>query len=125
MASSLTKESGNSQRPKRTPGARAMADSSDSGLIIGEMRGQLREVVHSVNNLSAKFDGLSREVMAWAALAGERGKLQAKVEILEGDRNRRDGATGLLGMIVKSPAFAYVGTLALGAWAVISGKLHL
>lgn len=102
-----------------------MPDQNDANLIIGEMRGQLREVVHSVNNLSGKFDGLAREVMALAALAGEIGKLQAKVDILEQDRNRRDGANGFALTMMKSPALGWLVGAAITAWAMLTGKVHV
>jgi hypothetical protein len=36
------------------------------------LRGQVRELVHSVNNLSTKFDGLTREVIALGQWSGDR-----------------------------------------------------
>lgn len=95
----------------------------NTDLIIGEMRGQLREVVHSVNNLSTKFDALSREVMALATFATELGKLQAKVDLLEQQKHRTEGATGLLGTLLKSPALGWLVGAAITAWALLSGKV--
>ncbi len=38
-------------------------------MILGEMRGQLREVVHSLNGLTQKFDALTREVIGLAVIS--------------------------------------------------------
>jgi hypothetical protein len=58
-------------------------DGQQNAMILGEMRGQLREVVHSMNNLSMKFDGLTREVVALSALATAVGRLEAVIEAVE------------------------------------------
>jgi hypothetical protein len=55
-----------------------MSDEQGQAMILGEMRGQLREVVHSMNNLSAKFDGLSREVVGLSAMAGDLVDMKAR-----------------------------------------------
>lgn len=102
-----------------------MTEQNDANLIIGEMRGQLREVVHSVNNLSAKFDSLSREVMSLAAMAGAIGKIEAKVEVLERDRNQRAGANGFALTLMKSPALGWLVGAVITVWAVVTGKVHV
>lgn len=70
-------------------------------MILGEMRGQLREVVHAVNNLSGKFDGLSREVIGLGVIGTEVADIKRRVSDLENeadelkeDRDRRMGAFG-------------------------------
>jgi hypothetical protein len=96
-----------------------------SDLIIGEMRGQLREMVHSVNNLTMKFDGLAREVMTLATISAAVGELKAKVEMLEANKHRSDGATNLGLAIMKSPTLGWLVGAATTAWAVLTGKLNL
>lgn len=96
-----------------------------NGMILGEMRGQLREMVHSVNNLSTKFDALTREVIGLGSMAADIGALKAKVEALEADKNQREGATGMIGFVLKSPAIGWLVGAAISAWAVLTGKVHL
>lgn len=96
-----------------------------NGMILGEMRGQLREMVHSVNNLSTKFDSLSREVIGLGALASDIGELKAKVAALEAEKNQRDGATGVIGIILKSPTLGWLVGAGVSAWALLTGKVHL
>ncbi|SRR5258708_6627220 len=104
-------------------------------MILGEMRGQLREVVHSMNNLTQKFDFLSREVTGLAVLGAEMAALKSSVAALragltelEMERNRRDGATGAVGHILKSPVLAAlvgVVTAAVTGGAIQKGWIHL
>lgn len=83
-------------------------DTTSLAVMVGEMRGQLREVVHTLNNVSGKIDGLSREVIAMGPLATQlaelKGEMQlAKVEIdsLKSERDQRKGAVGLIDWVVK------------------------
>lgn len=98
---------------------------TNQDMILGEMRGQLREVVHSMNNLTQKFDGLSREVIGLGTLGAEMADVKARVIALETDRNRRDGATGVIGAIMRSPALGWLVGAAITAWAILTGKVHI
>lgn len=82
-------------------------------MILGEMRGQLREVVHGLNNLSGKFDGLTREVIGLGVLAKEVIELKAQLEqdrklfqdqidALKTERDQRAGAANLVNWIFKN-----------------------
>lgn len=77
-------------------------------LILGEIRGQLRELVHNSNNNSAKLDALG-----------------LRVAQLETERNRRDGALGVIQMFLKSPMVGWLVGAAVTAWAVLTGKVHI
>lgn len=72
-----------------------MEDNSHA-MILGEMRGQLRELVHSQNNLSAKFDGLSREVIGLAPLATDIADLKLRLKVLEDRGQQQRGAASLI-----------------------------
>lgn len=84
-------------------------DMTSLAVMVGEMRGQLREAIHQLNNVSSKIDGLSREVIAMGPLATEIAELKgeirlAQVEInsLKSDRDQRKGATGMLDWIIRN-----------------------
>lgn len=98
---------------------------TNQDMLLGEMRGQLRELVHSTNNLSGKLDGLTREVIGLGPLAGELADIKARMTKLEAERERRDGAAGVLAMLLKSPALGWLVGAAVTGWAVLSGKLHI
>jgi hypothetical protein len=82
-------------------------------MILGEMRGQLREVVHGLNNLSGKFDGLSREVIGLGVLAKDVIELKAKqatdckllqdqIDALKQERDQRTGAVNIINWVFKN-----------------------
>lgn len=82
-------------------------------MILGELRGQMREMVHGLNNLSSKFDGLSREVIGLAALAKdvieiktqlaqETKSLREEIDALKAERDQRTGATNLISWVFKN-----------------------
>ena len=99
--------------------------SANQDMILGEMRGQLREVVHSMNSLTQKFDTLSREVIGLAGLGAEMTDMKARMADLEADRNRRDGAVGVVETIIKSPLIGWFVGLAITALAIVKGWVHI
>jgi hypothetical protein len=95
-----------------------MADPVNQDMILGELRGQVRELVHSVNNLSTKFDGLTREVIALGPLAVQIAEIKAKVEKLESINLQQTGARNLTVLLLKSPIIGWLVAAALfvAAW---------
>lgn len=77
-------------------------DDMSHSMILGEMRGQLRELVHSQNNLSAKFDGLSREVIGLAPLANDMADIKLRLKVLEEKNQQQAGATNLANWAFKN-----------------------
>jgi hypothetical protein len=77
-------------------------------LLLGEIRGQLRELIHTGNNNSTKLDALGIRVAA-----------------LEGERSRREGASGLVQSVLKSPAIGWLVGAVVTAWAILTGKVHI
>jgi hypothetical protein len=71
-------------------------------MILGEMRGQLRELVHSQNNLSSKFDGLSREVFALTALASDMADIKLRLKVLEERGQQQTGAANLVSWVLRN-----------------------
>lgn len=84
------------------------AEEPNSLLLLGEIRGQLRELIHSSNNNSSKLDALAIRVSA-----------------LEADRSRREGAAGVAQIILKSPALGWLVGAAITAWAILTGRVHI
>ena len=89
----------------RTPDSETM----DTGiaLLLGEIRGQMRELIHSTNTAGMKIDALA-----------------ARVSALEAEHNRRQGASNVVQALLKSPAFGWLVGIAASAWAILSGRVH-
>lgn len=71
-------------------------------MILGEMRGQLREIVHGQNNLAMKVDGLSREVITLTALAADMADMKLRLKVLEEKGQQQTGAANLLSWVLKN-----------------------
>jgi hypothetical protein len=77
-------------------------------LILGEIRGQLREIIHSTNNISQSVTALGLRVSA-----------------LEAKDQRREGASGVLAVVLRSPTMGWIVGGATTIWALVTGRLHL
>lgn len=96
----------------------------DGGLYraVGKIEGQLREVIHGLNNVSQKVDALGEKVAAGSNLPARVDDLDTRVTALETDKNKRDGAMGFGGWLLRSPLFGWLATAAIAVWAVLKGK---
>lgn len=99
--------------------------SEDKGLAmaVGEVRGQLRELIHSVNNVSQKVDAVAEKVAVASNIPARVDDLDNRVTALETDKNKRDGAMGFGGWLLRSPLFGWLATAAVAAWALVKGKM--
>lgn len=98
----------------------------NQAMILGEMRGQLREVVHGLNNLSMKFDGLTREVVALGTLAPLVGKLEAQLEAqdvrikaLEGQQQAVNTTASNFKAMLNSPILGWLFLAAVALWVAL------
>ena len=94
-------------------------------MLLGELRGQVRELVHSVNNLRQDVGTVFERMAATqslpadlARIAGEVAALDVRVSALEAAENQRKGAIGISTWIIRTVPFA-----ALGAGAVAMAKV--
>lgn len=99
------------------------ADLQSMSMTLGELKGQMREIVHQLNNMSSKMDAIGHEVSKNSHLPDEVDKLKARVTVLEDKENQRVGAIGFGSMLLKSPLFGWLATAAVGLWAILSGKV--
>ncbi len=107
-------------------------DSQSMAVAIGEIRGQLKELIHTSNNNSHLLNGLTERVLLAAnlpdrlsALEAEQKRMSAALDGLSADKNRRDGASGIISTLAKSPALGWIAGVAIAAYAAISGKVDL
>lgn len=94
-------------------------------LAVGRMEGQLREVVHTVNNLAQKFEDVARTVdktshipTAVAENKAATVALEVRVTALEAAENQRKGAVRLTEWAIRVVPFA-----ALGAGFAVAAKV--
>lgn len=105
---------------------------SNHDMILGEMRGQLREVVHAVNNLSQNVTALTREVSGLGSLAIEVAELKTncaglstRIGTLETERSMRQGRDGVLHTMLRSPTLAWIVAAAVAAWVTFKERTGL
>jgi len=96
-----------------------------TGMMLGELKGQMGELIHNVNSLTLKVDGLVERVIGTSELPAKVKELEARIALLEAADQRRKGATGFAGMLLKSPALGWLVGAATSAWALLTGKAHL
>ena len=94
-------------------------------MVMGELKGQIKELIHSVNNQSQKLDSLTERVLLHSETPAKLTALEIRVTALETERNRRDGATGIVAAILKSPSFGWLVGGAGTVWALVTGRIHL
>lgn len=86
-------------------------------MILGEVRGQLREIIHTMNNQSMKNDAVAKQLAKLESMPEQLSKLEARMTALEQDRYRRDGAMGLGSWLMKTPLLGWVVGICIAAWA--------
>ena len=100
-----------------------MIDPLDTtGMMLGEVKGQLRELIHNLNTMSAKIDSLTERVVGAAGLPARVKELEERIMLLEADKNKRDGAMSLGGWLLRSPMIGWLATAGIALWALLKGK---
>lgn len=102
-----------------------VTDHTQLALAIGEMRGQVREMVHTQNNLLQQVQSMASIVIASAGLPDVVAALALRVTALEKEGNMRNGREGVIVAIARSPALGWVvgAITTLALW--LTGKIHL
>lgn len=95
---------------------------SSLAVKVGEISGQLREVIHSVNNMAQKVDGMTERLLT-APTTADFEKLSKRVDALEAEQHRSDGAKGLGLAVLKSPAVGWLVGILAAALAAIKGGM--
>lgn len=92
---------------------------------VGEISGQLRELIHNQNNMSMKFDGMYERLLT-APTQADLEKLNVRLDVLaarldalEANRDRNDGAKGVFAVVLQSRFAAWVAAAVGGAYIAI------
>lgn len=98
-----------------------MGDPSDIGaltLAVGEMRGQLREMIHAQGGMAQKIDFLTEKALL-APTTTQIADLEKRVNTLEATNDRNDGAKGVFAAILQSRFAAWVAAAIGGLYVAI------
>lgn len=102
-----------------------MGDPTDIGaltLAVGEMRGQMREMIHAQNNIAQKVDFLTERALL-APTSAQIEALSKRVDALEAEKDRQDGAKGMVASILGSKAFGVAVSIIFAAYVSIKEGL--
>lgn len=94
-------------------------------MVLGELRGQVRELVHGVNGLNMKVDGLTREVVALGPLGADIAEIKARLAKLERSDGEQSGAFNILKLILTSPVVLALLVTIASVYVTMSGKVHI
>lgn len=90
---------------------------------LGALDATMRDVKHSNNNLAQKVESLGQIVVRTAALQEAMTNHDERINALEADRHRREGAIGLAEWIAKHWPFTILGSLIIAAVMWANGKV--
>lgn len=74
---------------------------------LGEVRGQLRELIHNSNNLRQIMEAQAPAMHRVPDIIAEVASLQTRMSFLEAKENQRTGAMSLGGFLLKSPLIGW------------------
>jgi hypothetical protein len=83
--------------------------------LLGELIAEVRAVKHNQNNANHKLDAVTHLVEQVKELREEQEKHNFRLAVLEADKNRRDGAIGLVEWLSRHWPFSVI-VAALAAW---------
>lgn len=96
----------------------------ETAMMLGEMKGQLRELIHQGNNQAMKNDAVARTLAKLETIPDDIAEIKARLTTLEADRHRREAERGMLGMMLRSPLVGWLAGFALALWAWWKGQGH-
>ena len=88
----------------------------DTAMILGEIRGQLRELIHNMRNEEMKNDVLAKTIAKLESVPGDIAEIKQRLTTLEMDRHRRDGAMGFGTWFLRSPLIGWLAGFSLALW---------
>lgn len=89
---------------------------------VGEISGQLRELIHKQNNMEQKLDGLVDRGFR-SATTEDIDRLAKRIDALEAKNDRDDGARGVFAAILQSRFAAWAAAAVAVAYAAIKGDV--
>jgi hypothetical protein len=113
--------------PSKEVGESGQTASTDR--LLGELIAEIRALKHSENNTSSKVDAVSRQTAPIPALVQQvkeikdaQDKHHFRIAVLEADKNRREGAIGLVEWVARHWPIAAIAAAMTFIWALVQGK---
>lgn len=98
-------------------------------LALGEMRGQLKELVHNVAGKAQRDEAMGRTIAKLESIPDDIkeirksiGEIESRMAQVELKQGQEEAKQGLLWAIFKSPTTAWVIALAGLVWASMTGR---
>lgn len=108
-----------------------MTDDPNTLLILGEIRGQLRELVHNSNNNAQEIRAvgmrLGKMELVTAKFEDTCKRIEdhdERIDMLVADKQRRDGAIGLVEWLAKNWPVLGLIVAAVAAALIVQGRLQ-
>lgn len=96
--------------------SRASSADPATAEAIGELRAQVREMIHNVGNDGQQLRAIARSVAKLENLPSDINEIKERLTALERDKDRRDGAMGFGAWLAKSPLVAWLLAAAVVMW---------
>lgn len=96
----------------------------NTAMLLGEVRGQLREIIHNMNNQGQERAAMARQLAKLEQVPDRLTAIESRLNSLETDRHRRDGAMGFGVWLLKSPLVGWIAGAGVAVWAYVKGVFH-
>ncbi len=98
---------------------------TNTAMMLGEMRAQLRELVHQGNNQVQKNDAVARTIAQLESIPKDIAEIKDRLTTLETDRTRRDSERSVITAFMQSRALGWIVGAVTTVWLYITGRLTL
>lgn len=105
--------------------------SIEFALILGELRGQIKELVHSVNNRASESQGVANSLAKLESVPRDIAEikksfadLELRLDKVELDKAANSGERKMLLAILQSPALGWLVWAGSVIWALLSGRIQ-
>lgn len=88
---------------------------------LGKIEGQLRELIHNMNNEAMKNTARDEKLAKLANVPDDIAAIKVEIATLKTDKDRRDGAMGFGSWLARSPLVTWAALIALALWTWLKG----
>ena len=100
-----------------------MNNELDTGMILGELRGQMRELIHQGGNMGMKVDSLMEQSVAMRDIPARLDQIATRLTTLETEKHMRAGAKSLGEWLLRTPILGWLLALVASGYVIVKDKL--